>query len=437
MKKKVISMLLTAGMTLSLLSGCGSSAAAETAPAESTSEEAPKAEEAAGTAELDETPCTITYYTWAQSNDGAYPQNMLDAFMEKYPWITVDFQMGPSDQEEYLQAQKVKFLAGDGIDVTTLFPSSYSDYVGAGYLEEITEDAYLSAYDSSALDAVTMDGKIYGMPYAEDAVGIIYNKTMFEENGWEVPSGREEWLALCDTVAAAGITPMIQGVGDTWPLASEAMPFLQGLYASDPDIFTKIAAGEVKYTDQVFVDCFKDIEAYFNSNAVSAEAAGLSYDQAATYFATGKAAMACHGEWFMGSINAAEPEFEIGVFAVPTNKEGEKQIGAAEVGQYQAICASSENKEAAKLLLEYMSSKEGAQYFADSMSNFTAVDGVAAAGMEDWANNLAEETLPFYYDQMYTGASSELYKQLQLLYIGETSVEDALLSVQTAQEKQN
>jgi hypothetical protein len=69
------------------------------------------------------------------------------------------------------------------------------------------------------------------------------------------------------------------------------------------------------------------------------------------------------------------------------------------------------------------------------MGNFTAVDGVDAPGKEQWTSIMSMESVPFYYDQMYSGASSELFKQLQLLYIGDTTVEDALSSIQDAQSK--
>ena len=451
MKNKVISILLSTTIVASslIMGGCGSSeSTASTATsvatdstttdstAQDTSTDASATSESTAEA-ADETPVTITYYTWAQSNDGSYPQSMIDAFEKKYPWITVDFQMGPTDQEEYVQAQKIKLLAGDGIDVTTLFPSTYQDYIDAGYLQDISGSDYLNSYSDDAMKAVTISDKVYGIPYAEDVVGVVYNKDMFDENGWSVPTSREEWLSLCDEVAKTGVTPMTQGVKDTWPLAQEAMPFMQGVYANDSDIFSKISDGSAKYTDQVFVDAFTDMQDYFNSDAVSQDALGLTYDQAAAYFATGKAAMITHGEWIMGSIDAAEPDFNIGVFAVPTNKDGEKAMGAAEIGQYQAICASSTHQEAANLFMSYISSTEGAQYFADSMSNLTPVNGVSTTGKEDWTALLSNDSLPFYYDQMYTGASSELYKQVQLMYSGDTTVEDALTSIQTAQEKQD
>lgn len=432
MRKKIISIFMSVSMAAVMLTGCGSEKEAAGTETQ-TAAEGTQSEAADTPAEQE--PCEITYFTWSQSPDGEYPQNMLDVFEEKYPWISVNFEMGPQSPDEYVQAQKVKFLAGDGVDVTTIRPEMLKEYVAAGYLEDLTGQDFLNNYSEDSLNNVAVDGTVYTIPYVKDVIGVMYNKTMFEENGWTVPTCYEEWRELCNTVAESGITPMINGMKDGWPIACELAPFMHKVYVDNPQIFEQIDKGEIKYTDKVFVDCFTEIQDYFNSTAVTKDAVGLTFDQSATYFATGKSAMMCHGEWAMANISAAEPDFEIGVFQVPYNEKGEKQIGSISIGQSQAVATSSKNKEAAMLLLEYMSSEEGAQYLADAVGNFSAVSGISSPGKEQWMDLLDAEGLPFYYDKMYVGASNEMYKQIQLMFIGDATVEEVLSSIQTVQEK--
>lgn len=381
-------------------------------------------------------PCEITYFTWVQSADGQYPQNMLDAFHDKYPWITVNFEKATSQSADRLQNLKVKLLSGEGVDVVTMTPGDWNTIMEAGYIEGLSGEDFLDAYSEADLAPLTVDGNIYGIPYAKDVIGVMYNKDLFAENGWEIPDCKEEWLALCEKAADAGITPMVNGAKDGWPMGNDIVPFVHGLYVENPDIFEKIDAKEKKYTDPEFVACFNEISDYFRSRAVSPDAMGLSYDQALTYFANGKAAMICHGEWAMALIKEAEPDFEVGVFQIPYNEQGETQIGCSEIGQYQVITTISDNKEAAKLLLDYMSSEEGAGFFTASMGNFSAVQGAVTPGMEMWDSLVNDyDTVPFYYDQMFTGTKTEMFSQLQLLFTGDTTVEEALLAIQSAQDK--
>ena len=388
--------------------------------------------------EAEHEPAEINYITWVQSSDGEYPQNMIDSFEEKYPWITVNFEKVTSNSADRLQTLKVRLLSGEDADVVTVTPGDFNELMAPGYVQEITGADCLQNYTKEDVDAVTVDGKVYGIPYAKDVLGVMYNKTMFEENGWKVPENKQEWLDLCDTIAQAGITPMVNGLKDGWPVNDEIAPFIHGLYVHNPDIFKQINDGEKKYTDQEFVDCFTEIADYFASDAVSKDAIGMSYDQSLTYFATGKSAMICHGEWAMGSIKQADPDFEIGVFQIPYNEEGEKQIGSAEVGQFQVITTIAKDKEACQLFLDYMSSEEGSKFFTASMGNFSAVSGAQTPGMEMWNSVLNDyEVMPFFYDQMYAGAKTEMYSQMQLLFTGDTTVEKALQAMQEAQDKKN
>lgn len=431
MKKRSFGLVLAMMLSVSTLAGCGAKASESVGDAGTASATESTTEEVV----VENEPCEITYLTWSQSADGLYPQNMVDSFMEKYPWITVNCEIGSQSQEEYVQAQKVRFLAGEDIDVTTLYPNTYNEFIEAGYLEDLSGQNYLSNYTDSSIEAVTVDGKVYAIPFAMDAVGIMYNKDMFAEHGWETPKNVTEWKELCSKISAEGITPMVNGAKDAWPLAHEIYPFMQRLYLDNPTIFEEVNAGTVKYTDEAFIKTFTEIDNYFQSDAVSREAIGMTFDQANAYFASGKAAMVCHGEWAQGSIEDAEPAFSIGVFQLPYNNEGEEQIGASEVGQFQAMSTSTKNKEAAQLFIDFMSSEEAASLFAASLGNFPAVAGVSKPGMEEWQPLLDSKTIPFYYDQMYTGASSELFKQLQLLYTGDTTVEKALSDIQAVQDK--
>ena len=56
-----------------------------------------------------------------------------------------------------------------------------SDFDG---LDDIKE-AYLET--DKELEYVPMDG-VYAMPYMANAAGVLYNKDMFEEHGWTIPT---------------------------------------------------------------------------------------------------------------------------------------------------------------------------------------------------------------------------------------------------------
>ena len=47
------------------------------------------------------------------------------------------------------------------------------------------------------------------VPWVTGMQGMVYNRTMFEEYGWEVPNTTDDLLVLCDEIVADGEVPFI------------------------------------------------------------------------------------------------------------------------------------------------------------------------------------------------------------------------------------
>jgi raffinose/stachyose/melibiose transport system substrate-binding protein len=94
--------------------------------------------------------------------------------------------------------------------------------IEAGVLEDIaaplgdTKDNLSPA----AVSAFTLDGKIYGIPFAQSQVGFFYNKELMAKAGVD-GTKIKTWDDLLDAVKklkAAGVTPLMVGGADKWPI---------------------------------------------------------------------------------------------------------------------------------------------------------------------------------------------------------------------------
>jgi raffinose/stachyose/melibiose transport system substrate-binding protein len=66
--------------------------------------------------------------------------------------------------------------------------------VKAGFLKDIKADTAdtVKTLSPTAVDAFTVDGKLYGLPFDTDAVPIFYNKTLFAKAGVK-PEDMQSW----------------------------------------------------------------------------------------------------------------------------------------------------------------------------------------------------------------------------------------------------
>ena len=94
--------------------------------------------------------------------------------------------------------------------------------IEAGVLEDITDQVkgYSDSITPAALAAFTSNGHVYGLPIALSQVGFLCNKDLMAKAKVD-PASIKTWddlLAAVKTLKAAGVTPIVVGGADKWPL---------------------------------------------------------------------------------------------------------------------------------------------------------------------------------------------------------------------------
>lgn len=70
---------------------------------------------------------------------------------------------------------------------------------------DLSDKAFLSNYDLSVLNNCEHQGQLYYLPGLSNVQGIVYDRELFLENGWETPHSLTEFMELCETINAARI----------------------------------------------------------------------------------------------------------------------------------------------------------------------------------------------------------------------------------------
>ena len=194
-------------------------------------------------------------------------------------------------------------------------------------------------------EANSIDGKSMILPLSVNKELVIYNKTMFEELGLEVPKTWSAFVQLCDTIQGKIGTQYSMNGTDTfikstiffgglenWPIsmvmdAVEATTIRQ----QNPAIYHDIVDRETDFNDPLFLEMFEKIEkitTYFQPYST-----GFTYDLAPGEFSKGNYAMMIDGDWSLASIRYSEPEFEVGTFVLPgSENEADNQYAATKLG---------------------------------------------------------------------------------------------------------
>ena len=254
-------------------------------------------------------------------------------------------------------------IGGDADYASFVDSEILADVSGYAGIENV-QPAYRDILES--VTYVPMDG-IYGVPYVANAAGMLYNKRMFADKGWEIPETWDELIALCDRIVAEGeVAPFYLGYADTWTILSPWNSITVNMVPAD--LARQVNAGEAKFADYYGEPArrMRQLLGYSQTTIGDPGPFSIQYNDACTRFANGMAAMFPCGSFAVPQILRAGTDIEVGMFAMPSADDPADRIVVSGVDLQWCVAESCQHKDAVFEVLDYLSSPEYMQtYIAD------------------------------------------------------------------------
>ena len=272
---------------------------------------------------------------------------------------------------------KTRFVREDYPDIIGIGGDiNYSNFLDANMFMDISDFDGISDIKPAYMDIVKelefipQDG-VHALPYVANCAGILYNKDMFEENGWEIPTTWSEFTALCDTISESGVAyPLYMGYKDTWTCMAPWNALAVG--RTPPDVCSQVNAGNTTFTEQYaeVAEKEKALLQYAEPNPYA-----YSYNDACTAFARGESAMFPIGSYAVPQIQSVNPDINIDSFTFPANENAEDNVLNSGVDLLFAVMKESKNKEAVYKVLDFMFQDDTIQIYLDNQSAVPCKEG--------------------------------------------------------------
>ena len=284
--------------------------------------------------------------------------------------LTID---SPNDASTIL---RTRFIREDYPDIIGIGGDiNYSYYIDAEILADVSDYPGLQNIKQSyldigeALEIVPTEG-VYGVPYAANAAGILYNRDMFEEHGWEIPTTWEELISLCEEIQSEGILPFEFGFLDKWTCLAPWNALAVDLAPSD--VCKQVNRGETTFTKEYREAAEKYIQLidYGPDDPVA-----YSYNDACTAFARGEAAMYPIGSYAVPQILSVNPEMNIDSFVMPGSDDTDGNTLNSGIDLQFCVTAACPNKEAAYEVLDFLLDDERVQQYITDQNAIPCKEG--------------------------------------------------------------
>ena len=384
MKKKVMALVLSSAMAVSL-AACGGGSEQTTDAGGGATEATTQSSQDSAAAPAEGGAGLVYWSMWeATEPQGQAIQAAVDKFTED-TGVSVDLQFkGRTGIREGLQPA---LDAGTNIDLfdedIDRVNSTWGQYLMD--LEELAKAADYEATANAGLIAACREvggGTLKSIPYQPNVFAFFYNQAIFDEAGiTAVPTTWEELDAVCAKIKDAGYTPITCDDAYITCMFGYHMSRLVG----EPKTEEIVKGGlwddpSVTATAQAYADFAS--KGYFSETIASnVWPAGQNQE-----LAMGTAAMYLNGSWLPNEVkDMAGDDFLWGCFSYPAVEGGTDGVDAANYGaQVLAINKDSKNAEDAFKLICYITQGE-----FDKMLSEMSVGIPADSNNSEWPELIA------------------------------------------------
>lgn len=220
--------------------------------------------------------------------------------------------------EEFLFTLKTDFASGNDPDVFGLWPGTdFKLLVEKGKVADLTElienDPYwYNQFGKDAWKYVTLDGKIYGLPFEIIYEGLFINKSIFLQYDIEVPTTFDELLDVVSELKKHNIIPI------AYNISPEGSYIYQNIIMK---LGGKEDAENPYHSDGTIKQCYIDAMYYmkmlYDAGAFPEDAFIMDDKTRNDLFIEKKAAMIVQGAWFIGDKGLSPYDMTVDIVPFP------------------------------------------------------------------------------------------------------------------------
>ncbi|GAB1482532.1 ABC transporter substrate-binding protein [Treponema sp.] len=287
--------------------------------------------------------------------------------------ISINYEVFPPT--EYDSKLLVSLQGGVGPDImyTRRLPGARTQaLLDNGYLVPLDGKVDLANFTDVSLSFIRSGGKTWGVPFANQIVGIFYNTEIFAKYGLKEPATWAELLTIAETLQKNSVTPFFVTGKEAWTMAMQnAMVGVS--YPGDAWI-GKVAEGKAKFTDSEYVNMLKDLNAlkkYYQKDF----SANVSAEQDVT-FGMGEAAMIFYGIWGTTNWLKTNPDLKFGYFPIPPKDASLPAKAYTYMDGSYGLNARSKVQDMALKVLSFTGTSTYGEIFSKTTGEMTALKGV-------------------------------------------------------------
>ena len=353
--------------------------------------------------------------------------------------VTVEFEL--YENEQYKTKMTTLMASNAVTDIFFTWELGYLEpFVSSGKVMSLQDalDAdpeWRDSFLEGVLDYFTYDGEVYAIPSQIAYCTMFYNQDIFEQYDLEVPQTYEDFLNICETLKAAGVTPMTLAGSEAWIPAQFISQLALGI--GGDKTYENIMNGTEAWNNNAYKQAAEEAQKMVEKGWFTDGMLAMTYDEAIMKLNNGEAAMYFMASWDASGfvVDSCPIKDSIGTFNMPAMNPEYNHLVVGSADTAYAISKNCSNPEAAVAFLKYITSKDWQE--RDLIRNakmptviFDIDESQLTPLVSDIVNNLKDAQVFPWWDRVFGSGEGESFNNACLAVFGGEDVDTAFGELQ-------
>lgn len=272
----------------------------------------------------------------------------------------------------YPDVLRTSMASGDPADVFFMWGGSIAQpFIDAGQAKELSAEYEQYGWDERfpkwIKERLSVDGKIYGVPYHARGMGIWYRKDMYAQYGLTVPTTYEELEGVCAKLAENGKYCASFGGKFGWHTMRLVDYFIED--TCGPEKHDALNSRQESWDQECVVAAFDRLKKWVDNKWLVPDFLAVAPNDARMPMYLGDAAMVYEGPWFEGVLKADEQDSANFDFFLPPTASGRYHA----FPEQWMIAAGAKNPTGAAKFIDWITKAENQAPFPDAFAGSATI----------------------------------------------------------------
>ncbi|WP_026572852.1 ABC transporter substrate-binding protein [Bacillus sp. UNC438CL73TsuS30] len=437
--RNFFTLVLTVVLVVTLIVGCQSPTASNNANNSGKQDESNSAKAEKGK--------TLDLYIPNYFNDVEKQQwaDVVNKFKELNPGINVNIATG----DVQVESGKLPTLLQSGVNP----PDAILMNAGPGRVSVLSDVNLIQPLNKMyerndwkdklrpfAYNLISGEKNIYELPHMIDAIGIFYNKDIFQKNGLEVPKTKDEFLKTLQKLKDTGISPITVGARNGYAIGWLFGVMLESVAGTEK--VENLLYGNGKWNDPEIVKVAEMMNDWVKKGYIAKESVTQTQADSKFRFLGKKAAMEAEGTYLITDLAAQSLQKSVNMFMMPSFIDGKTAKPVGGIGLTWVVPTKAKDVDLAEKWFNFIVSKDYSDIVLHKPDYNFVPASKASEGIEPVGDVLKTSMKEIadgsgYNPSVFIGveAKEAYYQNLQGLVGGLISPKEAMNNIEAAAEK--